>query len=220
MLRVLQEQQLRARRRQRDGADRRPRDGGDQHDLEEAGRARDGSARICTTGSTSSPFTCRRLRERGEDLPLLVHHYLRRFSRELGKDVRELPPETMELLRGYPWPGNIRELQSVFKQAMLRASGPVLLPDFLPPPPGPQEPAPSEEAESTESGLMELIEKRFATKAAISTKKRPTGWNASCYPECYVTPAATRCKPRSSSASTAAASAANSANSASALIAR
>jgi two-component system nitrogen regulation response regulator GlnG len=72
------------------------------------------------------------LRERGEDLPLLVQHYLRRFSRELGRQVQEAPPEVLERLRAYPWPGNIRELQSVLKQALLRASGTVLLPAFLP----------------------------------------------------------------------------------------
>src|SRR5213083_696932 len=44
------------------------------------------------------------LRERGDDLPLLVRHYLRRFSRELGRDVREVAPEALERLRGYPWP--------------------------------------------------------------------------------------------------------------------
>src|ERR1700720_3480703 len=72
------------------------------------------------------------LRERGEDLPLLVRHFLRRFSRELGREVQEVAPEALERLRGHPWPGNIRELQSTLKQALLRASGPVLLPSFLP----------------------------------------------------------------------------------------
>jgi two-component system nitrogen regulation response regulator GlnG len=72
------------------------------------------------------------LRERIDDLPLLVRHYLRRFSRELGREVREVATEALERLRGYSWPGNVRELQSVLKQALLRAHGPVLLPDFLP----------------------------------------------------------------------------------------
>jgi two-component system nitrogen regulation response regulator GlnG len=71
------------------------------------------------------------LRERGEDLTMLVQHYLRRFSRELGREVREIAPEALERLRSYSWPGNIRELQSVLKQALLRASGTVLLPTFL-----------------------------------------------------------------------------------------
>src|SRR5213592_4611936 len=72
------------------------------------------------------------LRERGDDLPLLVRHYLRRFCRELERPVQEVAPDVLERLRGYSWPGNIRELQSVLKQALLLASGPVLLPAFLP----------------------------------------------------------------------------------------
>jgi two-component system nitrogen regulation response regulator GlnG len=72
------------------------------------------------------------LRERGEDLALLVGFYLRRVSRDLGREVREVAPEALERLRGYSWPGNVRELQSVLKQALLRSHGPVLLPDFLP----------------------------------------------------------------------------------------
>jgi DNA-binding NtrC family response regulator len=72
------------------------------------------------------------LRDRVEDLPILVQHYLRRFSAELGREVREIAPEAMARLRAYPWPGNIRELQSVLRQALLRASGTVLLPAFLP----------------------------------------------------------------------------------------
>jgi DNA-binding NtrC family response regulator len=72
------------------------------------------------------------LRDRIEDLPLLVQHYLRRFSTELGREVREISPEAMARLRAYTWPGNIRELQSVLRQALLRASGTVLLPAFLP----------------------------------------------------------------------------------------
>jgi two-component system nitrogen regulation response regulator GlnG len=72
------------------------------------------------------------LRERGDDIALLVRHYLRRYRRELGREVREAAPETMERLQSHSWPGNIRELQNVLKQALLRASGTVLLPSFLP----------------------------------------------------------------------------------------
>ena len=72
------------------------------------------------------------LRERADDILMLVQHYLRRFSRELGRDVREVAPEAMRKLRDYDWPGNVRELQSVLKQALLYASGNVLLPAFLP----------------------------------------------------------------------------------------
>jgi two-component system nitrogen regulation response regulator GlnG len=72
------------------------------------------------------------LRDRLEDLPILVQHYLRRFSAELGREIREIAPEALARLRAYSWPGNIRELQSVLRQALLRASGAVLLPGFLP----------------------------------------------------------------------------------------
>src|SRR5438034_465500 len=72
------------------------------------------------------------LRERGDDLPMLIYHYLRCFSRELGREVREVAPAALERLQHYPWPGNIRELQSILKQALLQASGTVLIPAFLP----------------------------------------------------------------------------------------
>ena len=72
------------------------------------------------------------LRERGDDLPVLVQHYLRRFSDEYGREIREIAPDALARLRAYAWPGNIRELQSVLRQALLRASGTVLLPAFLP----------------------------------------------------------------------------------------
>jgi two-component system nitrogen regulation response regulator GlnG len=72
------------------------------------------------------------LRERLDDLPALVRHYLRRFSRDLGREVREVAPDALERLRRHSWPGNIRELQSVLKQALLQASGPTLLAAFLP----------------------------------------------------------------------------------------
>jgi len=81
-----------------------------------------------------SVFTIRLppLRERLQDLPVLVQHYVNRFARELGSAIQEVAPETLELLKAYPWPGNIRELQSILKQAILRSAGPVLLPSFLP----------------------------------------------------------------------------------------
>ncbi|MFT3694347.1 MAG: sigma-54 dependent transcriptional regulator [Kofleriaceae bacterium] len=72
------------------------------------------------------------LRERGEDLPMLVMHFIRRYGRELGRNVTELADETLAKLRAYTWPGNVRELQSVIKQALLHATGSVLLPSHLP----------------------------------------------------------------------------------------
>jgi DNA-binding NtrC family response regulator len=103
------------------------------------------------------------LRERGDDIPLLVQHYLRRFSRELGREVREVAPEALKQLRDYSWPGNIRELQSILKQAQLRASGPVLLPAFLPEIlGGSREPVPAE----ADHGLEAFIRQRLVPDAS------------------------------------------------------
>jgi len=106
------------------------------------------------------------LRERGDDLPLLVGPYLRRFSRELGREVREVAPDVLERLRGYPWPGNIRELQSALKQALLRASGTVLLPAFLPDLSGKlEEPGPAPPA-GADLGLEDFVSRRLGPEAS------------------------------------------------------
>jgi two-component system nitrogen regulation response regulator GlnG len=106
------------------------------------------------------------LRERDDDLPLLVRHYLRRFSRELGREVQEVAPDVLERLRGYSWPGNVRELQSVLKQALLRASGTVLLPAFLPELSGrPGESGPAAPSEAG-LGLEAFIRQRLGPDAS------------------------------------------------------
>jgi two-component system nitrogen regulation response regulator GlnG len=74
------------------------------------------------------------LRERPGDLPFLVQHFVRRFSRELGKEVNRVTREALRLLQCYSWPGNVRELQSVLKQAMLHATGTVVAPSCIPAP--------------------------------------------------------------------------------------
>jgi DNA-binding NtrC family response regulator len=74
------------------------------------------------------------LRERTGDIPLLLEYFLTRVRNELGKtEIEGITPEAVELLRRYSWPGNIRELQSVVRQAVLKTTGPVIVPDFLPP---------------------------------------------------------------------------------------
>jgi two-component system nitrogen regulation response regulator GlnG len=101
------------------------------------------------------------LRERGDDLPLLVQHYVRRFGRELGKETTAVAPEAMAALRRYPWPGNIRELQSVLKQALLHAAGPVLLPEFLPPLTEPEDLA-AKDGGPADAGLEAFLAARLA----------------------------------------------------------
>src|SRR4051794_37058760 len=76
------------------------------------------------------------LRERDDDLLMLVQYYLRRFNRELGREVRAVTPEGLERLRGSPWPGNFGGLQSVLKKPLLKPGGPFLPPAFFPDPRG------------------------------------------------------------------------------------
>jgi nitrogen regulation protein NR(I) len=106
------------------------------------------------------------LRQRGDDLPMLVQHYLRRINRELGREVREIAPEAYERLRNHAWPGNIRELQSTLKQALLQASGTVLLTAFLPDLSGkPAETSPALQTEP-DAGLEAFIRERLVPDAS------------------------------------------------------
>jgi two-component system nitrogen regulation response regulator GlnG len=73
------------------------------------------------------------LRERGDDLGLLIGYWLRRFNQQFGKSVAGVARAAMEILERHPWPGNVRELQSVLQKAMLLTTGPVIVPEFLPP---------------------------------------------------------------------------------------
>ena len=66
------------------------------------------------------------LRERPEDIPLLVRHFVQQFSRQVRRVIDTIPTETMSTLIKYPWPGNIRELQNVIERAVILTKGPVL----------------------------------------------------------------------------------------------
>jgi formate hydrogenlyase transcriptional activator len=59
------------------------------------------------------------LRERPEDMPLLVRHFVRQFARQMHKTIEAISSETMEALIRYPWPGNIRELQNVIERSVI-----------------------------------------------------------------------------------------------------
>ena len=66
------------------------------------------------------------LRERREDISLLVHYFLSRYGARLGRKFTHVDPTTMARLKDYPWPGNIRELENVVERAMIVSDGPVL----------------------------------------------------------------------------------------------
>ena len=77
------------------------------------------------------------LRDRPSDIPMLAERFLAHFARRLGKDVASMAPAALRRLVGYPWPGNIRELQNVIERAVILSQGPVIDADglFLPAPP-------------------------------------------------------------------------------------
>jgi DNA-binding NtrC family response regulator len=66
------------------------------------------------------------LRERVGDIGLLALHFLARFREQIGRDIQELSPEALRLLRSHPWPGNVRELRNAVERAVLLADGPGL----------------------------------------------------------------------------------------------
>jgi PAS domain S-box-containing protein len=72
------------------------------------------------------PIQVPALRDRKEDIPLLVRHFVQQFSRRLGKDIDSIPTTTMDALCEYHWPGNIRELQNVIERAVILSTGPIL----------------------------------------------------------------------------------------------
>ena len=66
------------------------------------------------------------LRERPDDIPLLVRHFVQQFARRMHKPIETIPADTMQAFLQYPWPGNIRELQNILERAVILSPGPVL----------------------------------------------------------------------------------------------
>jgi formate hydrogenlyase transcriptional activator len=72
------------------------------------------------------PIAVPPLRDRRDDIPLLIRYFANKFARRMGKRIESIPKETMEALSRYSWPGNIRELQNLMERAALLSSGPSL----------------------------------------------------------------------------------------------
>ena len=72
------------------------------------------------------PITVPPLRQRKDDIPLLVQAFVERYARKLGKQILSIQKETMKVLQDYPWPGNVRELESVLERAVILCPGPTL----------------------------------------------------------------------------------------------
>jgi len=74
------------------------------------------------------------LRERKEEIPALVSHFIEEYNRELGKHIRPPGPMVLDLLQHYEWPGNVRELKNIIERAMVLSDGEEILPEYLPNP--------------------------------------------------------------------------------------
>ena len=72
------------------------------------------------------------LRERRQDIPLLIAHFINKLSRDMGRAVRGVTPEALAFLEQYHWPGNIRELENLIERAIVLGSNELLGPDALP----------------------------------------------------------------------------------------
>jgi formate hydrogenlyase transcriptional activator len=104
------------------------------------------------------------LRERRQDIPGLVVHFVETFSRRMGKPIRHIPPETLDAFTLYSWPGNVRELQNLIERAVIRSNDGVL-PNPLP---------------ATENGRVPLrrVQGTFtdSARAVILQALQATGW--------------------------------------------
>ena len=72
------------------------------------------------------PITVPPLRDRTEDIPLLVEFFVEKVSKRMGKSIELIPESVMKKLQDYPWPGNVRELENVIERAVINSSGPKL----------------------------------------------------------------------------------------------
>ncbi len=114
------------------------------------------------------------LRERREDIPLLVAHFMKRRSSELGRSVRSVTPAALAVLESYRWPGNVRELENVIERALVLGDGEVLDVDALPPDLRRPQDALEIAVEIPESGLdlqatLDQIEQRYLQLALART---------------------------------------------------
>ena len=109
------------------------------------------------------PIEAPSLRERLEDVPSLVEHFIRRFNVEEGKRVMAATPETMTMLQGHDWPGNVRQLENAVYRAMILCDGPYLQPHDFPAISGITAPAPA----------LALIDGGTALAAAVAGEAGP-----------------------------------------------
>jgi formate hydrogenlyase transcriptional activator len=72
------------------------------------------------------PILMPSLRDRKADIPLLVHHFTQKYARQMGRKIKSIPPQAMDALCKWPWPGNVREMENFIERAVILSPGPVL----------------------------------------------------------------------------------------------
>jgi DNA-binding NtrC family response regulator len=102
------------------------------------------------------PISLPPLRDRREDIPLLVEHFLEKYARDAGKRVTRVEPKAMEALASHGWPGNVRELENVIHRTLLVSAGLELTLDDLPPGISSADEATVPAAKSSAEGSAEL----------------------------------------------------------------
>jgi formate hydrogenlyase transcriptional activator len=109
------------------------------------------------------PIALPPLRERREDIPALVAHFIEIFGRRMGKQIEHIPPETMSAFSSYQWPGNIRELQNFIERSVILSDGIVLRPPLA-------ELKHSPDAESPRAITLEEAERDHIRKTLETTR--------------------------------------------------
>jgi PAS domain S-box-containing protein len=107
------------------------------------------------------------LRDRASDIPVLVRHFVSTHSRRMGKTIETIPTETMEALKRWPWPGNIRELENFLERAVILTRGPVL---FVPLAELETAEEDDEEVESAGSPTLHAAEREHILRVLRETK--------------------------------------------------
>jgi len=115
------------------------------------------------------PITMPPLRDRLDDVPLLVDFYVKKISRRIGKSIEIIPTSVMNALQNYPWPGNVRELENVLERAVINSSGPKLrLVDEL---------KPQQKDLSTTKKTLEAVEREHIVRILDQTQWKVSGKN-------------------------------------------
>ncbi len=120
------------------------------------------------------PIEIPSLRERREDIPLLVEYFIDRYARKAGKNIKRVNKKTLELLQSYPWPGNIRELQNVIERSVILCETEIFSIDenWLPQPP----PLTPESKQQVELPRRLLVQEKDMIEAALKdTRGRVSG---------------------------------------------